>query len=224
MRSFSVQVLQRALLAGILPVISACTTLGPDYEEPSVAWLQKWQPSAYAESTDQTEQKQVDLRFWWHLFNDPILNRLIDKARRENLQLRIAGLRVFESRAQLGIAGSSLYPQVQQVGGAINYVNNQFHGGDTPVSNQSFGSYNLGFNLGWELDFWGRFRRSIESADAAFFASIANQQDMQILISAQVVDLYFAYRTNETRIAIARKNSEIQKRSYEITEKLFESG
>ncbi len=205
-------------------MLPACTTLGPDYEEPNAEWLRDWSPSAYAIATDGAEPIQVELGFWWRLFNDPILNRLIDEARQENLQLRIAGLRIFESRALAGIAGSSLYPQVQQVGGAANYVNNQFHGGDSPSNSQSFGSYNLGFNVGWELDFWGRFRRGIESADAAFFSSVANQQNMQVLVTAQVADLYFSYRATQARIAIANKNSEIQKRSFEITEKLFESG
>jgi NodT family efflux transporter outer membrane factor (OMF) lipoprotein len=211
-------------MAGGILTLTACTTLGPDYQEPNAAWLQDWEPSAYGATADQSAQKQVDLRFWWQLFNDPVLNQLIEVAKRENLPLRIVGLRIFESRALLGIAGSNLYPQVQQVGGAINYVNNQFHGGDTPLSSQSFGNYSLGFNLGWELDFWGRFQRGIESADAAFFASIANQQDMQVLISAQVADVYFAYRITESRIVIAYKNAEIQKRSYEITEKLFKNG
>jgi len=202
----------------------ACTTLGPDYEEPDVAWLESWQPSAYGARLDAPAEEQNDLQFWWQLFNDPALNRLIAVARQENLQLRIAGLRIFESRALLGIAGSQLYPQLQQVNGSINCVNNQFHGGDSPASSQSFGNYNLGFNIGWEIDFWGRFQRGIESAGAAFFASIANQQDVQVLISAQVTDVYYAYRITENRIAIARKNAEIQKRSFEITQTLFKNG
>ncbi len=158
------------------------------------------------------------------MFNDPVLNRLIESARQDNLSLRIAGLRILESRAQLGIADSSLYPQVQQVNGAIDRVNTRQHGGALPNDDQSLASYQAGFNLAWELDFWGRFRRGIESADAAFFASIANQQDVQVLLSAQVADLYFAYRTTELRIAIARENAAIQKRSYEITERIFTSG
>jgi len=220
----SSQLLPRLVLAGGMLTLIACTTLGPDYQEPDVTWLQDWQPSAYGAKLDAPAEKQIDLQFWWQLFNDPTLNRLIDEARQENLQLRIAGLRIFESRALLGIAGSQLYPQVQQVGGSINYVNNQFHGGDAPDSSQSFGNYNLGFNIGWEIDFWGRFQRDIESAGAAFFASIANQQDVQVLISAQVTDVYYAYRITETRIAIARKNAEIQKRSYDITQTLFKNG
>jgi NodT family efflux transporter outer membrane factor (OMF) lipoprotein len=113
---------------------------------------------------------------------------------------------------------------VQQIGGAVNYVNSRQRGGDLPADDQSFGNYQAGFNLAWELDFWGRFRRGIESADAAFFASIANQQDAQLLLVAQVADLYFAYRTTELRIAIARRNAGIRKRSYEITQKLHEGG
>jgi NodT family efflux transporter outer membrane factor (OMF) lipoprotein len=211
------------LVGGIL-LLTACGTLGPDYEEPDIEWLQDWQPAAYGMSADKIGNKQLDLHFWWRRFNDPVLNQLMAMARQENLPLRIAGLRVFESRALAGIAGSNLYPQVQQLAGSASYVNSQFHGGETPVSNQRFTSYGLGFNAGWELDFWGRFQRGIESADAAFFASIANQQDMQVLVTAQVADLYFAYRVTEARIAIARKNAEIQKRSFEITEKLFNSG
>ncbi len=205
-------------------MLSACTTLGPDYQEPDVAWLQDWEPVVYGATADQTTQKRIDLRFWWQLFNDPILNKLITIARQENIQLRIAGLRIFESRALLGIAGSNRYPQVQQIGGAVNYVNNQSYGGELPNSSQSFGNANIGFSLGWELDFWGRFQRGIESADAAFFASIANQQDVQVLISAQLTDLYFAYRTTEARIVIAHKNADIQKRSFEITDALYRNG
>jgi len=204
--------------------LSACTTLGPDYSEPDVEWLKSWEPTGYGAATETQAQKGVDLRFWWTLFNDPALNRLIEIARQENLALRTAGLRVLESRALLGVAGSTLYPQLQQATGAISYVNNQYHGGTPSPADQDFGNYQAGFNLAWELDFWGRFRRSIESADAAFFASLANQRDAQVLVTAGVVDLYYAYRLTEARIAIARKNAKTQKRSFEITTKLFESG
>jgi len=221
MQKFNRQLLCCLALAWGLFSLSACTTLGPDYQEPDTGWLEDWAPTVPGEESAQTTQGQVDLRFWWQQFNDPVLNQLIDLARRENYSLRIAGLRIFESRALLGIAGSSQYPQVQQATGAISYVNTQNSGEE---GSQSFASYQAGFNMAWELDFWGRFKRGIESADAAFFASVANQQAMQVLISAQVTDLYFAYHTTEARIAIANKNAQIQKRSYEITEQVFKSG
>jgi len=208
------------LLCGAVAV-SACTTLGPDYREPEVAWLQDWQPSLYGLLEGKTE---TDLRFWWQVFNDPVLNRLIESAKKDNLSLRIAGLRILESRALSGIARSGLYPQIQQVSGAVSYANTQQRGGTLGDNNQSLVSYQAGFDLAWELDFWGRFQRSIESADAAFFASIANQRDGQVLLSAQVANLYFAYRTTELRVVIARENAAIQKRSYEITERIYKSG
>ncbi|MGB5541320.1 MAG: efflux transporter outer membrane subunit, partial [Gammaproteobacteria bacterium] len=166
----------------------------------------------------------ADFRFWWRHFNDPVLNRLIELAKEQNPSLRIAGLRILESRAQLGIAGSTLYPQVQQGSGAATYVNTRNHGGVVADDSQSFVSYQAGFNIGWELDFWGRFKRGIESADAAFFASIADQQDVQVLLNAQVADLYFGYRTTQLRIAIAKENAAIQKRSFEITSRIYQSG
>ncbi len=212
------------LLAASGILLTSCTTLGPDYREPDVEWLKSWEPSGYDGGTSLQARKSVDLRFWWELFNDSALNKLIEIAKQENLALRTAGLRVLESRALLGVAGSSLYPQVQQATGAISYVNNQYHGGTSSPPDQDFGSYQAGFNLAWELDFWGRFRRSIESADAAFFASIANQRDAQVILAAGVADLYYAYRLTEARIAIAKKNAKTQKRSFEITTKLFESG
>src|SRR5688572_22764031 len=205
-------------------VLTACTTLGPDYEEPEVAWLSNWQSDLYGQVGRPEQQAELDVRFWWRLFNDPVLDELIETARRENPTLRIAGLRILESRAVLGIASSNRYPQLQQASGAVNYVDSRERGGQAGDRDQSFTTYRAGFDVGWELDFWGRFRRGIESAEAGFFASITAQQDVQVLLSAQVADLYFAYRTTLLRIEIARENAAIQKRSFEITEKIYESG
>jgi len=205
-------------------LLSACTTLGPDYKEPEVAWLKSWQSDLYGQLESPEQQTQVDLRFWWQAFNDPVLNGLIETARRENPSLRIAGLRILESRAVLGIASANQYPQLQQINGAATYVDNKQSGGAGPDLHQNYGAFSAGFDLAWELDFWGRFRRGIESAEAGFFASIANQQDVQVLLSAQVADLYYAYRTTLLRIKIAQDNVALQKRSLEITEQLFRGG
>jgi NodT family efflux transporter outer membrane factor (OMF) lipoprotein len=203
--------------------LNACVTVGPDFEEPDVAWLNDWQSDLYGQIGQPEQQTRTDLRFWTQLFNDPVLNGLVETARRENPSLRIAGLRILESRALLGVAGSSRYPQLQQVSGAVAYVNEQQSGGQAP-KDQSLTSYQAAFDFGWEPDFWGRFSRAIESANASYFASITSQQDVQVLLSAQVADLYFAYWTTLLRIDIAQRNAEIQKRSFEITEKIYEAG
>jgi NodT family efflux transporter outer membrane factor (OMF) lipoprotein len=203
--------------------LPACVTVGPDFEEPDVAWLSEWQTDLYGQVGQPGQQAQTDLRFWTQLFKDPVLNGLIETARRENPSLQVAGLRILESRALLGIAGSGRYPQLQRATGSAAYVDEQQSGGAAP-RDQSFTSYQAGFELGWELDFWGRFRRSIESANAAYLASVTAQQDVQVLLSAQVADLYFAYRTTQMRIEMTRHNVGLQKRSLEITQRIFEAG
>jgi NodT family efflux transporter outer membrane factor (OMF) lipoprotein len=88
----------------------------------------------------------------------------------------------------------------------------------------SFTSYHAGFDIAWEMDFWGRFRRGIEAADAGYFASIAQYDDVQVLVAAQAASLYATIRTIELRLRIAHENAALQKRSLEITERLFKSG
>jgi NodT family efflux transporter outer membrane factor (OMF) lipoprotein len=210
------------LLGGALLLVG-CTTLGPDFEEPDVTWLEAWETDLYGLSGDGEPDPGFDLGSWWQLFDDPALNQLIEAARTSNPTLRIAGLRVLESRAVLGIARSGRYPQVNQLSGGANAVSSREIGSGQGGSD-SLVDYQLGFGLGWELDFWGRFQRGIESADAAFFASIVSHRDVQVLLTAQVADLYFAYLTTRARIAIAGRNAGIQQRSYEITEELYRSG
>ena len=206
-----------ALLAG-------CTNLGPDYEEPDVAWLAEWETDLYGQALTKAPDKEQDLSFWWKAFNDPVLNELIEVARKENPSLRIAGLAVLESKALLGIATGAQYPQVQRANGSWARVDRWPTEGDDSGNHSDLNTYDVGFDVGWEADFWGRYRRGIESADAAFFASITNQQNAQVLLAAQVADAYYAYRTTARQIQIAQENADLQLRSLEITTRLFKSG
>jgi NodT family efflux transporter outer membrane factor (OMF) lipoprotein len=213
------------VFAGIIVSLSACKSLGPDYSAPSVEWIEKWESDLYgAVSLTGDREDESDLSFWWAMFDDPVLNRLITLARAENPSLRIAGLRILESRSGLGVAKSSLYPQVRQGGGSSLFTQTRQSGGNFSDSTDNIITYQTGLNAAWELDFWGKFRRGVESADASFFASIANQQNIQVLLSAQVAELYFRYRTFLLRIQIANENAAIQKRSFEITDHLYRSG
>ncbi|KAA1188438.1 efflux transporter outer membrane subunit [Pseudohalioglobus sediminis] len=205
-------------------ILQACTNLGPDYEEPPVDWLQQWETDLYGQALTSAPQQAQDVGFWWQAFNDPILNQLIETARTENPTLRIAGLAILESRALLGIATGRRYPQVQRASGNWTRVDSWPTEGDDSGDHSQLNSYGAGFDVAWELDFWGRWRRGVESADAAFFASVTNQQNAQVLLAAQVADAYYAYRTTARQIEIARENAGLQKRSLEITTNLFESG
>ena len=194
-------------------------TVGPDFSRPDVPWLGTWSGGSLQTAGMQTRQP-AQTETWWSNFNDPVLDNLVAEAQRLNPGARAAGLRIMEARAQLGIAGSTLYPQLQQVSGEVLRTGQRQSGGP----DASFSAYRFGFEIGWELDFWGKFRRGIEAADASYFASIAQYDDLQVLVAAQVASLYSSVRTIELRLRIAHENAALQKRSLEITERLFKSG
>jgi hypothetical protein len=133
---------------------------------------------------------------WWRNFDDPYSTHLVAEAQRLNPNVRTAGMRIMEARAQLAIAGSLLYPQQQQVTGAVLRTGTEASSGP----DSTLTAYNIGFGVGWEIDFWGKFRRSIEAADAGYFASIAQYDDLQVLIAAQAASFYAAIRTLELRL------------------------
>jgi outer membrane protein TolC len=197
------------LLLGALSV-SSCVRLGPDFQAPGEAWSKQWNSAALEQASERAAQP--DLRQWWQVFADPILDRLIAAADAHNSSLKIAGLRVLEARAQLGIAESGRYPQLQQVGVDSLYVDRHQSGGSNP-QDLHFWQHNAAFDVGWELDFWGRFSRAIESSDASYFAAQANYEDALVLLRAQVADTYFSLRTTEARLRVARENAVQQKRN-----------
>ncbi|WP_079229758.1 efflux transporter outer membrane subunit [Pseudomonas putida] len=206
---------------GLLMVLAGCTQVGPDFKKPQEPWLDSW-------STPLLEQAGrsapvPDLRQWWLIFADPTLEGLIAEADANNTNLRVAGLRIAEARAQLAIVQTGRYPQLQQLRAQSLYLK-QDQSGTSTARDSVFWQSSAGFDIGWEIDFWGRFSRAIESADAVYFASQANYADAMLLLRAQVADTYFALRTAEARLDIAQDNAKRQARSLEITERLFRHG
>jgi outer membrane protein, multidrug efflux system len=198
-----------------------CTAVGPDFKRPDVPWLEGWQgPSPPVETAPAQPSQSAQGDEWWRVFNDPALDSVVAEAQRSNPSVAVAGARIIEARAQLGVAGSSLYPQLQQLNGEALWV------GEDPSNgpSTSYGSYGLSFDIAWEMDFWGKFRRGIEAADASYFSSIAQYDDVQVLVAAQAASFYTSIRTVEERLRFAEKNAALQKRSLEITERLFKSG
>jgi NodT family efflux transporter outer membrane factor (OMF) lipoprotein len=202
-------------------LLTACKSVGPDFSRPHSEWLDNWRDAStqtVAEGLPTPGKPLPD--DWWRNFNDEVLDELIAEAQRMNPGVRTAGLRIMEARAQLGIARSGLYPQLQQLT-VDALVAGQKRADEPSTSGES---YSAGLVVGWEIDFWGKFRRGIESADAAYLASIAEYDDMHVLLAAQVASLYSTIRTLELRLRIAQENAALQRRSLEITERLFKSG
>ena len=203
-----------SLFAAILT--AGCTLIGPDFKTPEAKLVDEWTP---ANAPGISSQLPSDTR-WWGVFNDTVLDRLIQTAYEQNLSLQIAGLRVLEARAQLGIVTGSLYPQSQALSG--NYSYNR--GKETPFTDQYFNQAGVGFDAAWEMDFWGKFRRGVESADANLIANIASYDDVLVTLTAEVARNYVIIRTLEERIRLAYENITIQTRSLELTTNQYETG
>ena len=212
--------LRRASLAFSALALGACTTVGPDYVRPDSPLGPEWYESDRARY-DATAEQQVA---WWQSLEDPVLDELIDLAHQQNNSLRIAGLRVLESRAQLGIAMGNRYPQTQAVAGDATAVGASKNAANTAAGDLEFTQFSVGVGASWEIDFWGKFRRGIEAADAAYLASIAGYDQVMVLVTAQVCGTYLAIRTLEERLRITRDNIAIQQRSFDIVNVQFKNG
>ena len=200
-------------------LVTGCM-VGPDFMKPDApledVWTQQEDPRIKTDAADYRE--------WWAVFNDPVLNNLIEKAYQQNLDLQGAGLRILEARAQLGIAVGSQYPQTQEASSSATM--NQWSSNSPlfgPLDNFNY-NYSLGFDAAWELDFWGRFRRGVESANASLYATYANYDDVLVSLIAEVASTYTQIRTFEQQLAFARTNVKIQENSFELASDRYVGG
>ncbi|MBW1775122.1 MAG: TolC family protein, partial [Deltaproteobacteria bacterium] len=117
-----------------------------------------------------------------------------------------------------GFAVGRLYPQSQTLGGGLTYNSLSETTGGSQFADLSFSEANLGFDAAWELDFFGRFRRNVQSNIASLEATIASYDDLLVTLTAEVARVYVLIRTFENRLQIARDNVKIQGRSLQIAE------
>jgi NodT family efflux transporter outer membrane factor (OMF) lipoprotein len=218
------------LLALFVAFLLFGCSVGPNFVRPkaevSPSWLEEGDPRVKTTASD--------YRNWWKAFSDPVLDRLIDRAYQENLSLRIAGVRVLEARAQLGIATGRLYPQTQQASGSLQNIRTSERSQQAafvqsspgpPVGNLfEYWQDQIGLNATWEIDFWGKFRRAIESADSNLLATVADYDSVLVSLTADVTNSYILIRTLEKRLGIARRNVETQEEILKIIEDRFQYG
>jgi NodT family efflux transporter outer membrane factor (OMF) lipoprotein len=198
--------------------------VGPDFVRPTAEIRNNW----LEEDSARIRTAPADYRRWWTVFKDPVLDRLVQTATAQNIPLRVAGARVFEARARLGIAIGEQYPQVQQALGAASY-NRESERASTAPQRSAGADFDykiaqVGATASWELDFWGKFRRAVESEDANFLGSIAAYDNALVSLTADVARTYVLIRTLEERLRIAQDNVVVQKESLQIAEARFRGG
>jgi len=205
--------LKRLFLSALVAfTVYGCATVGPEYEAPEAKvqtdWLEYQDPLV-----DSTQM--VNPEWWKTAFKDPILDQLVEFALEQNLSLRSTGLRVLQSQQRLAIAIGNQFPQQQQLSGSASRQKS---------SGVTFNNYAIGFNVGWEIDFWGRFRLEVESASAALDASVANYDSVMVSLIAQVAQNYLLILTTQERLTFAVHNVDLQQESVRVTSAKYEAG
>jgi NodT family efflux transporter outer membrane factor (OMF) lipoprotein len=209
------------IAAALLVLLGACTSVGPDYETPKPPTPAEWRDKAESP----WKQGAADLAAWWRKLEDPVLDSLVDRAVSGSLDLREALARVRESRALRGAAAADRYPTIDarasyERGGLSEAT--EF--GKLFPSLGSIDTYSAGFDAAWEIDLWGRVRRTVEAADADLEASIEDARAAAVIVVAETASSYVDLRAFQQRLALARTNVALQEQTLALTQTRFDAG
>ncbi|HMO18714.1 MAG TPA: efflux transporter outer membrane subunit [Oligoflexia bacterium] len=209
--------------SGCLPGLA----VGPDFESPKIETensltraklLDEFEPNEKnAERPDETAD-------WWISFNDPLLNSLIEVVSESNLGILQAVERVEQARASSMQTFFGLFPTPTLVG---QYLKNKTAAVRFPgiaANGIQFEVYSAGLEATWEIDLFGRLRRSVESADSLAIASAYSLDDAKRLVQAQVATAYLQLRGAQRQKKIALDNIQKQREVLKLIETRFEIG
>jgi NodT family efflux transporter outer membrane factor (OMF) lipoprotein len=188
-------------------------SVGPDYLVPDAEVPDAW----HVELTEGLAAGAADLRTWWTVFDDATLESLIDRGVAGNLELMQAVARIDEARALRGVARGEFLPSADGIG---TYQRNRLSEETSPLltgRERTDDLYSVGLDASWEIDVFGRIRRSVEAATADLHAAVENYRDVLVILSATIATNYVDVRTFQERIRYARSNAERQGDSLRLT-------
>ena len=210
-------------IAGVL--LAGCASLGPDYKAPGAQ-----APVAFknAPGLATTPSISSQVESWWTVFGDPTLDRLETSALANSPSLAAVLARVDEARARLGVIRSDTRPSLSTSGNAKlagESAERMLPLPGHPITYREKGdSYRLGFDAGYELDLWGRVRRSVESADAQFSASVSDERGARLALTADVAQSYLQLRGLETEAAVLARTLESRREGIAVLQARARAG
>ena len=200
--------------------LAGCVSVGPDYETPDVPVPEAWRNAPEAGETAAADTSAG----WWKVFGDPALDALVERVHAENCSLAAAVATMDAYAAQLNMERAGLFPAVQASGRTGEDRQSELVHGVAQYAENPDWYYNAGLSFSWELDLWGRVRRSIESARGELEASEEDLRGTRLTLEASAVSEYVALRTLQRRIAYAEKNLALQEESAKLTRGRFDAG
>lgn len=205
----------RTLGWGCLAFVLMGCPLGPDYEAPDIHAPEEFR----AEIPPDQAASLADLP-WWAVFDDPVLQKLINRALEGNYDVRAAAARVRQSSAFVGVARSELLPQVGYDGSGARQ-----HSVVVPtLPPATFNLFSGAFNLAWEIDLWGRIRRATEAAEADLLATEDAQRGILLSLVSGVAEAYFRLIELDAELAIARSTVGSFEKSLDLFTRRFRGG
>ena len=205
-------------IALVLILMSGCAAVGPEFHTPELPAPDTWH-TEMAGGLAVSETASREQAAWWELFKDPQLTRLIENAAAGNLDLHKAMLRIQEARALYGISQADDYPILDSTG----LIQRRESSEETGTGNAS-GFFHAGFDAAWELDLFGKIRRSQQAALAEVETRQEAMSAVLISLQAEVALNYLELRTFQERLVAARGNLEVQKETYDINVSRFNAG
>jgi len=195
-------------------LLAGCA-VGPNYKRPAVQT-----PAAFRFNDNQNTNSFGDLP-WWQVFQDPVLQGLIGTAITNNYDLKQAVARVEQARDQSAVANSAFFPQIGY-GGDIGRGRNALYNSPASLNGHTESSAQLTLSAAWEIDLWGRIRRSSEAARAQYLATDEARRGVMITLVSQVATAYFQLLQLDQQMAIQRAATNAYAGSYRIfNDRLF---
>lgn len=204
-------------LAALL-IIAGCA-VGPNYHEPRVPVDGPYAGRELVNAVDDPVPRD-----WWRLFNDPLLDELVDTALKANHSLEAANARLKEARAS---RREQFFDYLPRVGGSASYTNIRQSRGSVPAGTplvRDYDLYDAGFDATWELDLFGRVRRLNQSARAAAQAAEASRNDVRLSVIAEVARNYFELRGAQNQLAVAQRNADNQTSALQLVNSRLDAG
>jgi multidrug efflux system outer membrane protein len=204
-------------------ILSGCITVGPDYQAPEPSVPDAW----FENAVEGVAEGEAPLQTWWTQLDDQTLVSLIERARVSNLDLREAVARINEARANLGIVSGERLPRVDA---AVDPSRSELSNNGSldqvapPGGFQAQNLVNLGIDASWEIDVFGRVRRSIESAQASYEASLEDYRDVMVTLFAEVASNYTGVREAQARLRYAEANAAAQRATLRLTRERHDAG
>lgn len=203
------------LLSVLMVLFAAGCAVGPNYKRPPIA-----APEAVRGAAGPAETASLADSAWWEIFHDEALEGLIDQALKNGYDVRLAAARVEQARANAGIARSEFFPRV-------DYSAQWSRSRESQALAPGVGAISLhDVNLGasWEIDLWGRIRRSSEAALARYFASEEARRGVLLSLISETATDYFQLRQLDLRIEIAKRTRSAFQETYDLFNRRLEAG